>query len=219
MRPKLISLDVWNTLIVADPEFAAARDRFFAAELPRPIDEVRAVYRRLKTDADAQAESCGAGPTSAAVFQRLCAELDLPEHFDWWRVRHGFEMVVAAHPPKALPETVTALRAVQAAGIHLSIGSNTNFIRGQVLNDVALGSWGVAWAFQVFSDEIECSKPHPDFWRCIRDSALPLGVAGYEILHIGDNPACDGGAAAHGLGYRHIPDHTALPAVLTDILA
>lgn len=203
-RVRHISLDVWNTLIVSNPKFGPARMRFLAAELSMPLEEVEKVYRRCKDGADHAAETQGAGASSAEVFDHFVQELGRPE-YNWWSLRQGMERLFAKYPPLIPDESIQALRAVQAAGLSLSIGSNTNFIRGEVLHDVALSQWGVTWEFQVFSDQISRSKPHPFFWKVVKERALThVGAKAGEILHIGDHKICDGGCQNHGIQFAHI---------------
>lgn len=220
MKPKVrhVSFDVWKTLIEPNPEFGKARLRYLAAELSLPVEEVEAVYRRVKDGADRAAEVAGAGMSSAEVYDHFMQELGRPA-YNWWELRQGLERLFAKYPPVVRPETVETLRKLQAAGLGLSIASNTNFIQGTCLHDVALGTWGVAWDFQVFSDQISRAKPHPRFWKVVTERAYThVAAKPHEIVHVGDNRICDGGCRNHGIQFIHISGPADLPHALKGIL-
>lgn len=214
MTPRLLSFDVWNTLLVANPEFKAARQRYLSAELGLSPEVIEPVYRRHKDGADREAEVSGAGASCETVYRRFLADLDRDPD-NWAGVLRGMEITFGRNPPVVLPETVGLLRYLQLKGFGLSIASNTNFIPGSCLHDVALGTWGVAWDFEVFSNELEHSKPHPNFWNVVAAEAeARLQIKPEAILHIGDHLICDGGCTAHGIGFEHVHDPAGVPAVL-----
>jgi len=211
---KHLSFDVWKTLILPNPEFGKARLRLLAAELSMPVDKVEAVYRRLKDGYDTMAELTGAGASSSEIYDQFMAELGRPD-YNWWSLRRGLEDLFAKYPPLVLPEVGESLRRAQAAGYTLSIGSNTNFIRGEVLNEVTLSQLGVEWAYQVYSDQVCKSKPHPAFWRVVTERALAhTDAKAHEIAHVGDNRTCDGGCVSAGMTYHYVSG----PADLTRAL-
>lgn len=213
-----VSLDFWNTLVTANPAYGAARDAFLAQHFNLPDVKVREVYRRLKDNADAAAELEGIGLNSADTYEQFMTAMGRPGQ-DWFGVRRGLERLFYEHPPLVPEATVVALRRLQVAGIGLSIGSNTNFVRGAVLDDAILSRWGVIWDFQVFSDQIGCSKPHDHFWRVVTERAIAhTGAAPDNILHIGDNKICDGGCVDHGIQFAYTPNPQGLAAILDGVL-
>jgi FMN phosphatase YigB (HAD superfamily) len=139
-------------------------------------------------------------------------------HVDWWTIRQGMQRLFGKYPPIVRPEVVEALRRAQARGLGLSIGSNTNFIQGETLHDVVLGTWGVAWDFQVFSDQIGRAKPDTFFWKVVTERAIAhIGAEPAEILHIGDNPVCDGGCVSAGIQFALVRSPQDIPALLEQI--
>ena len=212
-----ISLDFWKTLVTANPAYGAARDAFLMEQLRLPRETVREVYRRLKDGADAAAELEGKGLTSFDTYEQFMIEMDRAGQ-DWWPVRKGLERLFYEHPPTVPKETIAALRRLQADGVGLSIASNTNFIRGEVLHEAVLNTWGVVWDFQVFSDQIACSKPHEHFWRVVKErAAAHTGAKPENILHIGDNKICDGGCVDHGINFAYVPNPEGLAAILNGV--
>jgi FMN phosphatase YigB (HAD superfamily) len=214
---RLISLDVWKTLIEPNPEFTHARNRFLVAELSLPLTTIVPAYRAVKDGADRMAELDGIGLRSREVYDLLLEKLMVP-HVDWWAIRQGMQRLFAKYPPIVRPDVVEALRAAQARRLGLSIGSNTNFISGEALHDIVLGTWGVAWDFQVFSDQIGRAKPDAFFWKTVTERAIAhLGVEPAEILHIGDNPICDGGCVKAGIQFSLVRGPQDVPALLEQI--
>jgi FMN phosphatase YigB (HAD superfamily) len=204
VKVRHLSLDVWDTLIAPNPEFSEARDRYLSKALAMPVEAVRQAYRAVKDESDRAAEVAGAGASSEVIYNRFAEAIGRPD-LNWWPIRQGLERLLAKYPPKVLPETIEALRHAQGRGLGLSIASNTNFLRGEALNDVVLGTWGVAWDFQTFSDQISRAKPHPRFWKVVTERAWALtGAKPQEILHIGDHKVCDAGCRNHGLQFKHV---------------
>jgi putative hydrolase of the HAD superfamily len=212
-----VSLDVWKTLIEPNPEFAKARTRYLVAELSLPEVKVLGAYRMVKDEADRLAEAYGLGLRSDQAYDRLLRVLNRSTA-DWWTLRAGLERLFAKYPPIVLPEVVEALRIAQARGFGLSIGSNTNFIRGEALGDIVLRNWGVAWDFEVFSDQIGRSKPADFFWKVVSERALAhTGAEPAEVLHVGDNPICDGGCRKAGIQFALIRGPQDIPALLESL--
>lgn len=212
-----VSLDFWNTLAHGNPLFAAARKEFLAQHTGLPLEEVEAVYRRLKDGADQNAERAGIGLSSVATYEQFMSEIGRPDD-NWWSLREGLERLFRKYPPLVPDAVPKALRRLQARGIGLSIASNTNFVRGFCLNNTTLRPWGLDWAFQVFSDEVSCSKPHPHFWRVVTVRALAhTDARPEEVLHIGDNKICDGGCVTARLQFAHVNSPADLAALLESI--
>lgn len=191
-----VSLDVWRTLIMPNPEFYKALLRFLTAELSMPLADVEAAYREIKDGADRDAEMFGKGKTSIEVYDAFMIRLGRPQA-NWFELRRGIERLFAKYPPLVREDVKSALRAIQARGLGLSIASNTNFIRGEAMHDIVLGTWGVAWDFQTYSDQVGRAKPHPRFWKVVTERAWAhSGAKPHEILHVGDHKVCDGGCVS-----------------------
>ena len=217
-RPKLISLDVWNTIISPNPAYAAARDDLFRS-LPFDFDTIKAVYREHKDGADRAAEERGEGLSSEATYKKFALAVDpsggiLPE-----ALRRALEHAFIKNPPLIRDDVVEALEAVHAAGVRLSIGSNTNFIRGRILGAARLERICVPWDFQVFSDVHAVSKPHPEFWRIVKAKAAKYDIEPSDIVHVGDNKICDGGCEAHGIRFAYTPNPEGLAPLLKGLIA
>lgn len=217
-RPRLISLDVWNTLISPNPNYAQARDAMFRT-LPFDFETIKAVYRAHKDGADRAAEERGEGLSSAATYKKFALAIDPSGDLIPRRLQRALEEEFIAWAPLIRDDVIEALRDVEKAGIHLSIGSNTNFIRGAILDHAALSKMRVKWLFQVFSDVHEVSKPHPEFWNLVKTKARNRGIDPSEIVHVGDNKICDGGCESHGIRFAYTPNPEGLAPVLRGLIA
>lgn len=215
---KVVSLDVWNTLIHANPEFSRERNRYLVAELSLPIDTINSVYREVKDTADSMAEETGECISNMAIYKRFLSLLGR-QHYNWLKLRRGLERVFVKYPPYVPPETIVTLRMLQEQGMALSIASNTNFIRGEALYNIVLNTWGIDWKFSVFSDQLLQAKPHPRFWNIVVKRAKTyVGAKPWEILHIGDNKVCDGACSNANIQFQHIKRPTELVRVLERVL-
>jgi FMN phosphatase YigB (HAD superfamily) len=215
---KVVSLDVWNTLIRANPNFAWARTRYLSTELSLPVNIINAAYREIKDTADRVAENKGECVSNMTIYKSFLSLLGR-HHYNWLKLRRGLERIFAKYPPYAMPETIETLRDLQTRGIALSIASNTNFIRGDALYNIVLKTWEIDWKFLVFSDQLLQAKPHPRFWNIVTRRAKKFaGAKPWEILHIGDNKICDGACLIANIKFQHINGPIDLVQVLEGII-
>ncbi len=212
LKIRHISFDIWNTLIAPNPKFKQERIEYLSKELSLSQHEVEYAYRNIKDGADLTAEIHGICYPSKILYEHLLSSLGRQD-IDWWTVRQGIEEIFAKNPPHVLPEIIDSLRRLQEK-FTLSIASNTNFIRGEALNNVVLEKWGIDWSFQVFSDKINRPKPHIDFWLSVIKLA---GVVPSEILHIGDNKICDGGCVHANIQFKYANNPNELLAILNSL--
>ncbi len=216
-KPELISLDVWNTLIESNPQYAKKRNEYLSEEFSLPIDIIKAAYYKVKNDSDKMAEERGKCLSNMQIYKTFLFLLG-KEDYNWLKLRSNLEQLFAEYQPYVLPRTVEYLKLLNDQGVELSIASNTNFIRGKILHDVMLSKWGIDWKFQVFSDQVKKPKPHLQFWRTvIRRAYKYVKVIPREILHIGDNRICDGSCIQSNIQFQHINGPTALVKTLESV--
>lgn len=211
---KVVSLDVWNTLVRSNPDFAIERTRYLADELCISEDMANNIYRHVKDTADNVAEETGGCVSSMNLYKNFLSLLGRDNHY-WLKIRQGLEKIFERYPPYVIPETIELLRYTQDQGIVLSIASNTNFIRGTILDSIVLNRLGINWKFQVFSDQIMLTKPNIRFWNIVvRRSRRFVNVKPWEILHIGDNKICDGSCSVVGIKFQIVNSPNDLVKVL-----
>lgn len=210
-----ISFDVWKTLFQPNLTFSATRSDHVAEVLRLPKDHVRAVYKTTKDNFDKVAEATGAGWSSEVVYRTLLENLGFADH-PWEAICVETERLFLEHPPIILDRNIEVIAELRRRGYTLSIGSNTNFASGRVLGKVLADRFG-PWDYMVFSDLMgHCSKPHADFFQEITRQArlLHTDISAEEILHVGDNPVCDGAAKDHGMHIHIISGPETLETVL-----
>ena len=199
---KIISLDVWNTLISPNPEYAKYRTKFLSEELNLPVEVIENAYYNVKQTADHMIER-NEHISDELAYNMFLLTLNKQDH-NWKYLRDVVELIFEEYSPITLPKIVDYLNKLQDKGIKLSIASNTVFTRGEVLNRVMFDHWGINWLFQIYSDKVNVSKPHPKFWNWVTDSAyLTTCSQPEEILHIGDNRITDGSCTKYGIKFQY----------------
>jgi len=124
-------------------------------------------------------------------------DAQLSDFFDHMRA------LVRRFPPRLIDAGLPRVLAdCRAAGLSISLLSNTGFLVGKVLDDVMelLGLLDLL-DFRVYSDEINASKPHRSAFAAVLTELNKLYPAiAEDILHVGDNQQADFfGAQASGL--------------------
>lgn len=196
MKPMHISLDFWNTIATPNPKYTRMRNEYLAQYYGRPVDEVRTIYTSIKSRLDDEAARDGLSTPWCDIHIEL-AEALRPD--DWsctkWK-SHEFSVnalmrLFKDNPPIIDPELIFMLERAYRFGHTLSIASNTNFVNGDILREI-LEQHTDKFLFMLFSDEIQCSKPHIDFARSIAGMTNHL-YSNRPIIHVGDSLECDGG--------------------------
>jgi len=192
-----ISLDIWNTLFIPNPEYAKWRTNFLAERLDIDSSRAKKIYTSVKTCVDNDAEEKGISYRTDEVYVMLVAEYSKQLHIPFPHVtymltgmRPAFEQKFREMPPTVLADAIRVIKAAQAAGHTFSIASNTNFITGPILAK-HLSSLGLDFLFYVFSDLHGCAKPNPKFFQMVQNQYHTAVPRPDPITHIGDNPVCD----------------------------
>lgn len=197
-RPDVIFLDVGDTLIRADPSWAAVYLSVFPDfGIAVTEEELAAALREATRSWDIE------GPfeaTAEASFQRIIefdrqvlAELGHPDIPDdlFHAIEGAFQKRASWH---VFPDVPPALDRLQDEGFRLGIISNWLWEAPELFHDLE-----VARHFEqmVISARIGYQKPH----RAIFDHALELmGVPAERAIHIGDSYSADvQGARAVGI--------------------
>ncbi len=193
---KHVSFDVWNTLISANPEFAAARAEMFADWTQTDPTIVKAEYTQLKHRSDSLAESAGIALPTHTLVRILLGSLMVGEPNDDQVRRCVLELnaLFAEHPPILHQQNIDLMAELRSMDITVSIGSNSNFITGKVMNPWLNEQTGGAFSFGIYSDLVRAAKPSAAFFGHVIDgtrSALKHPITINEILHVGDSARCD----------------------------
>ncbi|MFE4976227.1 HAD family hydrolase [Kitasatospora sp. NPDC056651] len=143
------------------------------------------------------------------------------------------ELTRAAEPPAALdvdalyeshlapaswrpyPDTAAVLRALRHRGVPVAVVSNIGWDLRPVFREHGLADLVDVY---VLSYEVGAQKPDPAIFETACEQ---LGLAPAEVLMVGDDQTCDGGATALGCAFRrvgHLPVDQR-PDALTAVLA
>ena len=189
----ILSLDFWGTIAVFNPQYAAARTRLFADRFQLPDDEAHARYQYIKRHCDHQAETFGSGVTPLVAVKRMLEGMNIKPSVDAVSILEDIEELVRRFPPLLDRRVAPRLTELRGSGEwKIGVASNTNFIRGSLVAEIFPN---LHWDFAVYSDEVGVSKPDPDFFRTVmlqaRIAAKDRSIAPRDMIHIGDNSACD----------------------------
>lgn len=199
---KHISMDFWNTLGIPNPTYSEARNTQLSFRSGLQIDKVRSLYSDVKSTIDRTHSEI-----SRPLSNTMCYTL-LSEQFKCDNFKNEFEFYFKLYPPTILPETIDMLHKLREKNITLSIGSNTNFITGEIIKETVLDQT-FDFDFYIFSDELGWAKPHNNFWDKLKSQT------NRNICHVGDNFICDIiGPTSNGLEARLVTTPHELPEIL-----
>jgi putative hydrolase of the HAD superfamily len=224
-----ISLDLWLTLIRSNSAFKPARNKLFIEcfSIDKPEEEVMRtfqVYDRLFNTIN---ENTGRNLSRFEMLYIILAALGKEIKASPLSKLEQFfaeaDVLFFEHPPVVLDPNLTALLAeLRMNKVSVSLLSNTGFIIGKTLRTMLprLGFEGI-FDFQIYSDEVEASKPSPQIFKILYTQVAHLkSVAKEEILHIGDNLIADyqGAMDAGFNALLYHPENETLSRLLTNYL-
>jgi putative hydrolase of the HAD superfamily len=200
LTPEVVFLDAGDTLLRADPSWAAVYLSAF------PEYGVQVTEEQL---AKALTEAVGAGAwdmegpfeaTEEASFERIVAfdravlaslgHTDLPDAF-FHAIETSFRQQAAWH---VFPDVVPALERLEEAGFRLAIISNWLWEAPELFHDLEVARH---FEHMIISARVGYQKPH----RAIFEHALEvMGVPADAAIHVGDSYRADVlGARAAGI--------------------
>lgn len=198
---KHISFDVWNTLIAANPKYAAARSVAIASIAGITFEQAKEAYAVVKKQLDVEAEQfvCGdVGRAWGVLGIHLGLTADQRDN-----LQVTCENLFRAFPPVLNKNLMDQLMYL-AIDYEMSIKSNTNFISGRILSEAVGFDRMPWWSFTHFSDQHLLCKPDILFFaQTLLQSKLD-DLANYEVLHIGDSEIFDGKCVDLGFKFCHI---------------
>jgi putative hydrolase of the HAD superfamily len=199
-RYRHISFDLWLTLIKSDPRFKQGRNELLKQHFGIRLDDtvIAECVRKYDILFNTINEKTGRNIDSDEMWWMILHDLGVDLQQTSSSAIAGFETkaekLFFQYPPVLIDEkTADVLSMLRRHDITLSTLSNTAFIRGRLLRKL-LQELNIAdhFHFQVYSDEVGYSKPHPGIFHSLYQEAGNIRpVAMDEIVHIGDNPVAD----------------------------
>lgn len=218
---KIITFDVWNTLIKANPEFSRLRTIQIAYAYDIEQSEAKQLYTSVKFFLDQSAEVARQCMTTEQCWELLDATVrnfrrkngERHIEVDLKQLRERCDDMFVDYPPILTQDTKDLLVRLKAKGHYLGIISNTNFCTGTLLFDTLFKELNV-FKEAVFSDITGRPKPHGTMFTNIKRNledwaAFEGGLdedddAPYlNAVHVGDNLVCDGRAVLFQYDFQH----------------
>lgn len=182
-----ISVDLWGTVIKANPQFIPAKLSLIREYFPQLSEEkVSQAFQKVKNEFNSIIEETGYQPAEKTLYTKLFSQLNGGyanfKNLNYFITDYN-NLAFNYHPLIFSQETSKYLEKLSEIG-QLTVSSNTMFIRGSALLS-ALRALNIQKYFKSFnfSDERFCSKPSPSMYYC-GDK--------FSDYHIGDNVITDG---------------------------
>lgn len=206
MVTKVVSFDLWQTLITSNKNGSGARTKILAAtfgveatpEVAKAASEASKEFDDLSAQTG-QEFGCG---DRIQLFARKIGKPTLPADALAELVEKCQETILGNIPTLIEEETIAVLASIKQKGLNTALVSNTGYSEAGVMRQV-VERVGLAPMFDelVFSSDVGYAKPSPIIFARVRKR---FGVCASEMLHVGDSlPADFCGARSYGARALH----------------
>lgn len=207
---KVISLDLWDTIIEDDQNLEEQRGKIririlyeYLAPLNITIDDVREAYNRMSEWLFSTQKRLQKSITTTQqiyfIFKQFGA---IPNNLVLEDIKKNYESAIFEIPPPLIDKVEEFLQRLKRLNLKLCILSDAGRTPGWALRET-LNRFGLLKFFDktFFSDEIGFVKPNKNsFSKIVKE----FNVKKEEVLHIGDNIEKDIiGAKDFGIKYIH----------------
>lgn len=188
---KKIGIDLWGTLIEANPKFKERKQDLFEQYL---IEEGEQKMNQIKKELNAIIESTGWQPNEELILEmfsnRFGKDLKTCENFF-----KKYQMLAKIYKPLLINDAKWFIENLKN-NYELHLVSNTMFLKGSTLTEI-IEDLDIHFGFKTwsFSNQMGVSKPNVNIHRVILD------------YFVGDNPATDG-VYSERLGSKFIQVHS-----------
>lgn len=194
---KVVSFDIWGTLIDSNPEFKKQRNIEIAKYLKTinvkysnlTIEEITVivndVFNVLKKEYNHLAEELGLGFSTFDVFAKVALMLSCPGNFEM--IKSINDRLFLQYLPTVKDGVLEALSILKQNDVKIILASNTVFVSQRIIKE-ALNMLGINASAHLSSDIFEVSKPNIKFYyEMYKYVNCPLTQA----IHVGDNLGTD----------------------------
>lgn len=192
-----VSFDLWMTLIKSHPQFKTKRAELIADTYNLKglsVSQIETITREYDKVFDRYNELNGCKISATEMYFRVLRRINLnsdkitQKEAEFIEYKSG-ELFLSYLPQFVNNEIPAILYNLIDRGISLNLASNTGYIERRVLKE-ALSKLDLLkyFSFCVFSDEINASKPSPNFFQ---EVVCRAKTDRDKILHIGDNYKTD----------------------------
>jgi len=210
---KLVSFDIWQTLLLSNPAYKVARSEALRAHLGAEsvvLEEFSKIMKQVDEEIDEISDATGVQYGLAERVKKIYERVPAGNKMETLTDEHvnAFEpiadqLVVDNLPTILEKDLLDTLAVIEQRGIKMAVMSNTGFINGKQMRMV-LEQLGILpyISIQIFSNEVGVSKPNKLIFEALVEKS---GVDGSMILHVGDNYKADYlGAKSSGLNSRQL---------------
>lgn len=193
------SFDLWLTLIKSHPEFKAKRVELFSSffDVKKPINEVAKVVKYYDDLCNSINEITGGNIDTFEIYLLILNALEVDvkqlskDHLNDFYQKS--EDLFLEYKPVVIFENLHQFfDKIKNQGKTINILSNTGFIKGKTMRKfLRIENLDQYIDFHVYSDEMNCSKPHPKIFQEVKNLLPNQDLDIKQVLHIGDNPFAD----------------------------
>lgn len=212
---QLVSYDVWQTLLRANPEYVELRGKLIATTLgwtgdpAKLIQAVNTASKELDHQTDVADGAVQYGFTDRVAYAAELVGLKLPSSIRLIELQASVIKAHLDHPPRLEPDLPATFRRHHDEGRKIAVISNTGMTEGYTLRQI-LDKLGLLEYihYELYSDVLNLAKPDV---RIFEELTRRSNIAADKILHIGDNQVADyRGAQDAGLqALLYAPHNTA----------
>lgn len=196
---KHISLDLWNTLLISNPNFSVERVKYFSKNYLSNInnDIISKEIENIGIETDLINMSEGISIPSEKMYSKLLFKQQnlILDESELKTIYSDLELIFLKNLPFIM-YNIDALKEcfenLLSKDYSLNISSNTAYIKGKtlinVLEKLELKQY---FSFFIFSDEINFSKPSKKFFEKLLNNCEKLKINKENIIHIGDSIEAD----------------------------
>ena len=196
---KHISLDLWNTLLISNPNFSVERVKYFSKNYLSNInnDIISKEIENIGIETDLINMSEGISIPSEKMYSKLLFKQQnlIIDESELKTIYSDLELIFLKNLPFIM-YNIDALKEcfenLLSKDYSLNISSNTAYIKGKtlinVLEKLELKQY---FSFFIFSDEINFSKPSKKFFEKLLNNCEKLKINKENIIHIGDSIEAD----------------------------
>ena len=193
------SFDLWLTLIKSHPEFKAKRVELFSSffDVKKTIDEVAKTVKYYDDLCNNINEINGGNIDTFEIYLLILSSLEVDVKKLDSSILNAFyqkteDLFLEYHPQIIVENIHDLLEGIKNQRKTINVLSNTGFIKGSTMRKfLANVNLSQYFDFQIYSDEVMCSKPNPKIFQEVINNLAHKNLNLNKILHIGDNPVAD----------------------------
>jgi HAD superfamily hydrolase (TIGR01549 family) len=192
---KVVSFDIWGTLLKGNPDFIHERNKLFAECFAQTdLEYVKTIKDEVDILLDAKSENTGIDHNFkdrlVCMIERIGKKpSDFTDVFFTETQQKLNELLLRFLPHLIEPRTAELLKDLRKRKLKIALVSNTGFLHGDIMR-VALKKLGVLKYvdYAVFSNEVGFCKPDSRIFHILTER---FKCTPQEIIHIGDSVKAD----------------------------